>query len=73
MIAMKGGAFIVPTQQKTSLWVIENMRTGQIYTFYEDLKRCDKAVESLRPLQCIPGKPNVSLVNRNNQIIIVFV
>ncbi|CAF1255538.1 unnamed protein product [Didymodactylos carnosus] len=53
MIAMKGVASVLPNQQKTNLWVIENMKTGQIYTFYEDLKRCDKAVETLRPVQCI--------------------
>ena len=58
---MKGVASVVPNQQKTNLWVIENMKSGQIYTIYEDLKICDKAVEPLRPLQCITGKLSVLL------------
>lgn len=52
---MRGVALMQPTQWKTNLWVIENMNTGQIYTLYVDTKRCDKAVETLKPLHCITG------------------
>jgi hypothetical protein len=47
------------------MWVIENMNTGQIYTFYDDLKQCDKAVEILWSLHCIPDILNTAFATPN--------
>ncbi|UJR10031.1 hypothetical protein I4U23_014254 [Adineta vaga] len=54
MIGMKGVSFSIPDQQKSNLWIIENMNGGQIYTIDQDTKRCYKSTMPIKPLQCIP-------------------
>ncbi|CAF1178739.1 unnamed protein product [Rotaria sp. Silwood1] len=54
MVGMKGVAFSIPDQQKSNLWIIENMNDGQIYTIDQDSKRCYKGTMPIKPLHCIP-------------------
>lgn len=55
MVGMKGFSFSMPDQQKSNLWIIENLSTGQIYTIDQDSKRCYKSNTTIKPLPCIPG------------------
>jgi hypothetical protein len=55
MVGMKGVSYNVPDEQQTKLWIIENIKTGQIYTINLDTKQCDKSTDSIQPMDCIPG------------------
>ncbi|CAF4374807.1 unnamed protein product [Rotaria magnacalcarata] len=59
-VGMKGVSFSVPEQQKSNLWIIENMKSGQIYTFDEDSKKCYKSINPIKSYSCIPGMKFVS-------------
>ncbi|CAF2332074.1 unnamed protein product [Rotaria sp. Silwood2] len=54
MVGMKGVSFSVPDQQKSNLWIIENINDGQIYTIDLDSKQCYKSTMPIKPLRCIP-------------------
>lgn len=54
MVGMKGFSIIVPSEQKTNLWIIENMFTGQIYTIDIDTKQCQKSTNTIQPVGCLP-------------------
>ncbi|CAF1560981.1 unnamed protein product [Rotaria magnacalcarata] len=53
-VGMKGVSFSVPEQQKSNVWIIENMKSGQIYTFDEDSKKCYKSINPIKSFSCIP-------------------
>lgn len=52
---MKGVLFSIADQQKSNLWIIENINEGQIYTFDQDSKTCYKSRNPIKAYQCIPG------------------
>ncbi|CAM4916826.1 unnamed protein product [Rotaria socialis] len=54
LVGMKGVSFSVPKQEKSNLRIIENMKSGQIYTFDEDSKQCYKSINPIKSYSCIP-------------------
>ncbi|CAF2952746.1 unnamed protein product [Rotaria sp. Silwood2] len=54
MVGMKGVSFSAPDQQKSNVWIIENVNDGQIYTIDEDAKKCYKSTMPIKPIHCIP-------------------
>lgn len=52
---MRGISINVPDEQQTKLWIIENIKDGQIYTINIDTKQCDKSTNSIKPMDCIPS------------------
>ncbi|CAF1172551.1 unnamed protein product [Rotaria sp. Silwood1] len=54
LVGMKGVSFSVPNQQKSDVWIIENMNDGQIYVIDEDAKKCYKSTMPIKPFHCIP-------------------
>ncbi|CAF2888280.1 unnamed protein product [Rotaria sp. Silwood2] len=54
MVGMQGVSFSAFDQQKSNLWIIENMKDGKIYTYDLDSKQCYKSTMPIQPLTCIP-------------------
>ncbi|CAF1411074.1 unnamed protein product [Adineta steineri] len=54
MVGMRGVSFTIPNQQKSNLWIIENIKTGQTFTIDEDEKKCYKSSLPIKPVNCIP-------------------
>ena len=55
MVGMRGISINVPDEEQTKLWIIENIKDGQIYTINIDTKQCDKSTNPIKPMDCIPG------------------
>jgi hypothetical protein len=64
MVGMKGISINVPDEQQTKLWIIENVKDGQMYTINIDTKQCDKTTNPIKLMECIPGK--LSLIDFRN-------
>lgn len=55
MVALKGVIYDVPDQTPTKLWIIEDLKSGQLYTYFIDTKKCDKSINPVPTFKCIPG------------------
>ncbi|CAF1239125.1 unnamed protein product [Rotaria sordida] len=63
LIGMKGVSLSVPDQQKSSIWIIENMNDGQIYAIDEDAKKCYKSTMPIKPIHYIPDTATYRIQN----------
>ncbi len=54
MVGIKGVSYSVPDGQPTKLWIIEDIKTGQTFTYIIDTKQCDKSTNPIHPMNCIP-------------------
>ncbi|CAF0800941.1 unnamed protein product [Rotaria sp. Silwood1] len=54
MIAMRGVSITLPCQQKSNVWIIENINDEIMYTINQDLKTCVKSKIMSKTLVCVP-------------------
>lgn len=54
LVAMQGISFTAFDQQKSNLWIIENMNNDTVFTFDRDTKQCYKSSLPIHPIPCIP-------------------
>jgi len=59
MVGMKGVSWTEPDQQKTNLWIIEDLNKGITYVINQDLKTCEKSNLPMKHDRCIPGILNL--------------
>ena len=55
MAGMKGVSINVPDEEKTRLWIIQNITNGQMYVINLDTKQCEKSTMPVQPSDCIPS------------------
>ncbi|CAF2867528.1 unnamed protein product [Rotaria sp. Silwood2] len=54
MIGMKGLSITLPDQQKSNMWIIENIKDEIMYTIDQDLKTCVQSKLISSTVVCIP-------------------